>query len=71
MLLFTVAAISPTLFGYAGNIYFCVALLGSAYWLYLGLKGFKTTHDQRWAKQVFGWSILLITFLCVAMIFPW
>lgn len=71
MLLFTIAAVLPTLFGYAGNIYFAVALLASCYWLYLGLKGFKTNNDQRWAKQVFGFSIILIALLCVAMAFPW
>lgn len=70
MVLFAIAAVLPSLLGYAGSIYFIVALLASGYWLYLGLKGFKTNDDQRWAKQVFGFSIILITLLCIAMVFP-
>ncbi|MDF2530034.1 MAG: protoheme farnesyltransferase [Gammaproteobacteria bacterium] len=64
---FTIAAILPTLFGYAGWIYFTVALALGLYWLYIGLKGFKATDDRKWSRKMFGFSILLITILSVVM----
>lgn len=70
MLLFAVAAVAPSLFGYTGHIYFVIAILASCYWLYLGLQGFKTAQDAPWAKKVFGFSIILITLLCVSMALP-
>ncbi|MDO8953888.1 MAG: heme o synthase [Gammaproteobacteria bacterium] len=66
--LFTIAAILPTLFGYAGWLYFIVALGLGLYWFYLGIKGFKSsTDDQKWSRKMFGFSILAITLLSMMM----
>jgi protoheme IX farnesyltransferase len=64
---FTIAAILPTVFGYAGWVYFIVALSLGLYWLYLGIKGFKAVDDQKWSRQMFGFSILAITILSLVM----
>ncbi|MDF2940570.1 MAG: protoheme farnesyltransferase [Gammaproteobacteria bacterium] len=64
---FTITAILPTVFGYAGWVYFIVALSLGLYWLYLSIKGFKSVDDQKWSRQMFGFSILAITILSMVM----
>jgi protoheme IX farnesyltransferase len=61
--------ISPFLsvLGYAGRLYMVTSLLGSAYWLWLGFTGFRRSDDERWARQVFYASIVLVTAICLAM----
>ncbi len=65
---FTIVAILPTLFGYIGWTYFSIALLLGLIWLGLGLKGFKTQDDRRWARKMFLFSILNITLLSCAFL---
>jgi len=65
---FGVVSLLPTLLGYAGWYYFFVALCLNVYWIYIAAKGFNVTNDYRWAKQVFSFSILIITALCFMMV---
>ena len=66
---FIIATLMLTLCGYTGYIYFWVAaLLGSA-WLWLCIKGFKSTNDVRWARQMFSLSLVVVTLLCLTMSF--
>ena len=37
------------------------------YWLYIAAKGYRTDDNVRWARQVFGISILTITALSLMM----
>lgn len=67
ILAFVVATLALSLAGYAGIGYFAVALVMGVYWLYLGLEGYRARDDVKWAKQVFGFSILTITALSVMM----
>ncbi len=67
ILAFVVATLTLSLAGYAGVGYFTVALAMGVYWLYLGLEGYRARDDEKWAKQVFGFSILTITALSVMM----
>lgn len=66
---FTVVAVMPTIFGYAGIAYFVVALALGVYWFYTGLKGFKTQNEKPWARKMFLLSIVVIALLCVMMFF--
>jgi heme o synthase len=66
---FTVVAVMPAIFGYAGVAYFIVALALGAYWFYTGLKGFKTQSEKPWARKMFLLSIVVIALLCVMMLF--
>jgi protoheme IX farnesyltransferase len=61
--------ISPSLsvLGYAGNLYFFTASVGSAYWLWLGFQGFRSGDEKNWARKVFFTSIVLVTVLCLSM----
>ncbi len=66
---FTVVAVMPTIFGYAGVAYFIVALAIGLFWFYSGLKGFSVQNDKPWARKMFLLSILNIALLCVMMLF--
>lgn len=64
---FLFASLALSVAGYAGPGYFAVALVMGVYWLYLAMQGYWTTNAERWAKRVFGFSILTITALSVMM----
>lgn len=68
IVLFTVAAILPTLLGYAGWVYFAIALVLGLVWLGFGLLGFSSLADRHWARRMFLFSVIAITLLCIAMI---
>lgn len=60
-----VASSALTVFGYTGKIYLLVMICISLYWFYIATKGFKTTSTDRWAKQLFLFSLVAITVQCV------
>lgn len=66
-LAFTVAVMVLSFTGYTGPIYGVIALLMSLYWVYLTMKGFRTTQPESWARKVFGFSILIIVALSLLM----
>lgn len=54
--------------GYTGLGFMAVAATTSIWWLVMALKGYRSDVDiNGWARQVFGFSILNITLLSVAM----
>ncbi|MFG6666242.1 heme o synthase [Halomonas sp. HNIBRBA4712] len=65
---FIPASLALGLASQAGLGYLCVALVMGCYWLYLALRGYRLTDDVRWAKQVFGVSILTITAMSLVMV---
>ncbi|MDR5867496.1 heme o synthase [Halomonas koreensis] len=67
VLAFVLASLTLSLAGYAGPGYFAVALGMGAYWLYLAMQGYWTSNAERWARRVFGFSILTITALSLMM----
>lgn len=67
ILAFIPATLALSLAGYAGIGYFVVALVMGIYWLYLGLEGYRARDDEKWAKRVFGFSIVMITALSIMM----
>lgn len=64
---FVVATLMLTLSGYAGYSYFVVAALSGAYWLWMGVSGYKAVDDRVWARKLFTFSIISITMLSVMM----
>ncbi|TBW51311.1 protoheme IX farnesyltransferase [Marinobacter halodurans] len=64
---FMLAALSLSLAGYTGIAYFVVMLLMGLYWLKLGLAGFRTEDNVKWAKGNFGFSILTVCVLSLMM----
>lgn len=65
---FTVAATLLTAFQLTGYIYLTVALLSSLAWFVLSLKGFTSTNDQLWSKQMFRVSLILI--MAISFVIP-
>jgi protoheme IX farnesyltransferase len=59
ILAFTVAAVCLAVSGYAGITYLCVMLLMGVLWFRLGLRGFKTTHSDKWARSMFHFSLIV------------
>lgn len=67
VLAFVLATLMLTLGGYAGLGYLAVAAAMGLYWLYMAWGGYKAEDDSKWARKVFGFSILLVTALSVMM----
>jgi heme o synthase len=67
ILAFFVATIMLVVGGYAGYGYLAVACATSAWWLKMALGGRRAPDDIAWARQVFIFSIITITALCITM----
>jgi protoheme IX farnesyltransferase len=69
MLLYIIAFLIPvfmlTMFGYTGYVYLIVIGLLGLFWLLLCLKGFKSTNDKLWGRQMFRFSLVVIMLLCI------
>jgi protoheme IX farnesyltransferase len=50
-----------TFFGFTGKVYLVVAILLSLYWLYFAINGLWAKDDVRWARKMFGISLITIT----------
>lgn len=72
LVLFAVSVSLLTMLGYTGAAYLVVMLPVSLYWLFLAIKKTKTPDERRWARQVFGFSLLTLLVLCVMLsLNPW
>ena len=60
---FTIVGSLLTLMGYTSSLFLYTLLALSGYWLYLCLKGFTTKVEVKWARQMFFYSLLVITVL--------
>lgn len=66
---FTFTACLPTWIGYTGVVSLCVAAFFGLAWLILNIKGFKSTNDTLWAKEMFRFSLFVVTALSLALAF--
>jgi protoheme IX farnesyltransferase len=57
---FLVTAGLLTVFGYTGYFYLAGVLLVASLWLRLYFKGYRSKDSNRWARQMFGFSLLSI-----------
>ncbi|MCB1080406.1 MAG: heme o synthase [Chlamydiia bacterium] len=69
ILLFMISAASLTFMGYTGYAYLFVVIFLSLSWLVLCIKGFKCKNDQQWARQMFIFSLVIVTALCIVVPF--
>ncbi len=60
IVLFIVAASSLTIFGYTGYAYLVAMLSISTLWLRYAIMGFKSTDDNKYGHQIFGYSLLAL-----------
>lgn len=71
-ILFGAISLSLALTGYAGAFYLAIMLFLSAYWLALIWQGKGEAYSDKWAKQVFGISlIVLLVFSAVISLEYW
>jgi heme o synthase len=66
-LLFVITSVLIGLLGYAGYIYTLVMLALGIYWVRLAGQGFKTRQDDRWARQMFHFSMIIILAYCLML----
>lgn len=64
---FTAAALTLTLSGYTGKVYFGMAILLGFAWFALGLYGFTIKNDVAWARKMFRFSLVVIMALCITI----
>lgn len=58
-----------TFFGYTGYIYLILATAVGLGWLFLSLRGFKSTNDEAWGKMMFRVSLVMIMTICLVIPF--
>lgn len=62
-LLYLLAVIGLSFFGHAGWLFALVVGLLGLYWLYLGVKGFDHVEPNKWARSMFGFSLITLLIL--------
>ena len=66
--LYVLAVLALSIFGSGGPLLAIVMGLLGLYWLYLGFRGFAHANPTKWARSMFGFS--LITLLALSVILP-
>lgn len=64
---FMLAAVQLYSFGYAHFTYLGVVTLLGGTWLWLGLKGYEAENETVWAREMFFFSLVVITLLCITI----
>jgi protoheme IX farnesyltransferase len=63
--LFAISASLLTVYGYTGIIYLVGVLLLSLFWIYKGVTLYKTVDDIKWARTMFGISLVVLLAMCL------
>lgn len=61
---FLVASVMLSVLGYAGYTYAAVLTVLGLYWLFRGWKGFGAVSDEKWARSMFGFSLVILLVFC-------
>ncbi len=59
-ILFAFTSVLLTVYGYTGVVYFVGVAILSIYWLYKGISLYKKADDVKWARTMFGVSLLVL-----------
>ncbi|HSW79468.1 MAG TPA: heme o synthase [Candidatus Saccharimonadales bacterium] len=57
---FMISSVSLSIFGQTGIVYFAILLCACLYWLRIGLRGWKTENDTKWARGMFMVSLKVL-----------
>lgn len=57
----------PTILGATGSIYLAVMLALSVYWIGQGVWYYRRESTERWAKRMFGVSLIVLLVFCAAI----
>lgn len=64
---FGIASVLLYSFNYAGLFYVLCMIIVSSIWVYIIYSGFSETNTNKWAKKVFGFSLLILVIFCLLM----
>jgi protoheme IX farnesyltransferase len=64
---FVYAVVSALLFvaGYVGIVYLVLSSALSIYWVYRGISLYNVLDDEKWARKMFGASLLILLAMCL------
>ena len=60
VIVYAVVSALLTVFGYTGVIYLTISVALSMYWLYRGISLYNRLEDDKWARKMFGASLLIL-----------
>ncbi|HSX17662.1 MAG TPA: heme o synthase [Patescibacteria group bacterium] len=61
---FIAATLALTVAGITGVVYAVIMLLAGVAWLYKSVQGFSAPDDNKWARKLFGFSLLVLLVFC-------
>ena len=64
---FTFAALSLTFLGYTGQVYALMAGAAGCFWIWQAIKGFSAADNNKWARRMFGYSLVILMILSVSI----
>ena len=64
VILYAIVASLLMVFGYTGIIYLVVSSALSIYWLYKGISLYNKVDDVKWARSMFGVSLIVLLAMC-------
>jgi protoheme IX farnesyltransferase len=67
VVVFIIATLCLTFFGYTGVVFTVVMLALGLWWLYRGAKGFGAKDSKKWARRMFLISLIIITGLSLML----
>lgn len=62
---YAIAASLLTFFGYTGIVYLVLSSALSIYWLYVGIRLYGKVDDVKWARSMFGVSLIVLLSMCL------
>lgn len=65
VIMYAVVAALLGIFGYTGVVYIVASSALSAYWIVRGITLYKTVDDVKWARAMFGVSLLVLLSMCL------
>lgn len=65
VMIYAVAVGLLYVFGYTGITYLVISTALSAYWVYKGITIYNTLSDEKWARKIFGTSLLILLSMCL------
>ena len=64
-ILYALSSILLTVYGYTGIVYLVGAVALAAWWLYKGISLYSKTDDIKWARSMFGISLVVLLSMCL------
>lgn len=65
MIIYAVVAGLLYVFGYTGIVYLILSTALSAYWVYRGISLYSKVSEEKWARKMFGISLLILLAMCL------